>query len=357
MIYLQQPNNQIQKIQTMANISRRSFLQKVATVAMASAVAPVAALAADETAKTKAVPGTGGFDADGRPLPPKKIIGRGSEMKIIQITDTHLRGDNLLSFGKCDTSTTVRKAVEYFQKMQEKDLPDMFIATGDLADNGNHTAYGKIHDYFSDLPRPVFCVPGNHDNRADMLRLLGDKMCPVKDDIAPYICYTVEGYPVRIICIDTIVQGKHWGGITEKVADWLEAKLDEQPRKKTLIFTHHPPFDTGMGFMDEGFENIGRLEDILTRHKNHIQLCCGHMHRNIATRWRGVPVTVSAPICMLMEIDFTEAGGDRFWLADPQYTIHHFYHNQINTYNCIIPTHASYDGPFPFKYLDVYKKK
>ena len=104
----------------MANISRRSFLQKVATVAMASAVAPVAALAADETAKTKAVPGTGGFDADGRPLPPKKIIGRGSEMKIIQITDTHLRGDNLLSFGKCDTSTTVRKAVEYFQKMQEE---------------------------------------------------------------------------------------------------------------------------------------------------------------------------------------------------------------------------------------------
>ena len=57
----------------MANISRRSFLQKVATVAMASAVAPVAALAADETAKTKAVPGTGGFDADGRPLPPKKL--------------------------------------------------------------------------------------------------------------------------------------------------------------------------------------------------------------------------------------------------------------------------------------------
>ena len=98
------------------------------------------------------------------------------------------------------------------------------------------------------------------------------------------------------------------------------------------------------------------LREVLERAPG-ARLCCGHMHRNIATRWRGVPVTVSAPICMLMEIDFTEAGGDRFWLADPQYTIHHFYHNQINTYNCIIPTHASYDGPFPFKYLDVDKKK
>lgn len=106
-------------------------------------------------------------------------------MKIIHITDTHLRGDNLLSFGKCDTSASVKKAMEYFQNMPEKDLPDFFVATGDLADNGNHTAYGKVHDYFASLPRPVYCVPGNHDNRADMLRLLGSKMCPVEEDKLP----------------------------------------------------------------------------------------------------------------------------------------------------------------------------
>ena len=339
----------------MADISRRKKKQKVATLAAASVVAPSAVLAAEK--ESKAVPGTGGFDADGRPLPPKKIIGRGSELKIFHISDPHLRGDNLLSFGKCDTSTTVKKAVEYFKNMPEKDLPDFFVATGDLADNGNHTAYGKIHDYFAQLPRPVFCLPGNHDNRVDMLRLLGNKMCPVKEDIAPYICYTIEDYPVRVICIDTIVQGKHWGGITDKVADWLEARLDEKPRKKTLIFTHHPPFDAGMGFMDEGFENVNRLEEILVRHKNHIQLCCGHMHRGMSTIWRGIPVTVAAPICMLMELDFTEAGGDRFWLGAPMYNLYHFYHNQINTHFVTIPTHATYAGPYPFKYLDVDKKK
>lgn len=341
----------------MAEFSRRSFLQKMATVAAAAAVAP-SLLAADKDTISKAVAGTGGFDADGRPLPPKKIIGRGAEMKIIHISDTHLRGDNQLSFGKCDTSATVKKAMEFFQNMPEKDLPDFFVATGDLADNGNHTAYGKVHDYFASLPRPVYCVPGNHDNRLDMARLLGDKMCPVDPDMAPYICYTIEGYPLRVICVDTIVQGKHWGGITEKVANWLEAKLDEQPRKKTLIFTHHPPFDAGMGFMDEGFENVQRLEEILIRHRKHVQLCCGHMHRSISTNWRGVPASVAAPICMLMELDFSEPGGDRFWLGDPAYTMYHFYHNQINTHSCIIPTHASYDGPFPFKYLasDLKKK-
>ena len=342
----------------MSKITRRSFIQKVATAAAVTAVAPSAVLAGEKAGASKAVPGTGGFDADGRPLPPKKIIGRGTEMKIIQITDTHLRGDNQLSFGHCNTSETVKKAMEYFQNMPEKDLPDFFVATGDLADNGNHTAYHKVHDYFASLPRPVYCVPGNHDNRKSMLELLGDKMCPVKEDIKPYICYTIEDYPVRVICIDTIVQGKHWGGITEKVAKWLEAKLDEQPRKKTLIFTHHPPFEAGMGFMDEGFENLERLEEILVRHKDHIQLCCGHMHRDIASNWRGVPVTVSAPICMLMELDFTEPGGDRYWLGDPGYVQYHLYKNRINTHYCTIPTHATYEGPFPFKYLasDLKKK-
>ncbi len=57
-------------------------------------------------------------------------------------------------------------------------------------------------------------------------------MCPAEKEMAPYLCYTLEDYPVRIIGLDTIVEGKHWGGISEKVANWLEAKLDEKPNKK-----------------------------------------------------------------------------------------------------------------------------
>lgn len=334
----------------MSKITRRSFIQKATTTAAACTIAPSAILASSGMSETLA--------ASPSPMETnKKAIGRGTEMKIIQLTDTHLRGDNLLSFGKCDTSATVKKAMDYFKNMPEKDLPDMFIATGDLADNGNHTAYHKVKEYFSQLPRPVYCLPGNHDNRKDMYNILGRELCPIEPGMEPYLCYTIEDTPVRVIVVDTIVEGKHWGGITDKVADWLEAKLDEKPNKKTLVFTHHPPFETGMGFMDEGFENLGRFEEILVRHKDHIQLCCGHMHRPISTIWRGVPITVSAPICMLMELDFSEPGGDRFFLGDPGYVEYHLFNNTINTHFCVIPTGASYDGPFPFKYLDVDVKK
>ena len=335
----------------MTNITRRSFIQKAAAVAAASTVAPATLLGANAS-KSTVVP-----DAASALETNKKVIGRGTEMKIIHLTDTHLRGDNLLSFGKCDTTATVKKAMDYFRNMPEKDLPDLFIATGDLADNGNLEAYKKVHDYFTQLPRPVYCIPGNHDKRKDMYNILGKTLCPIEEGMAPYFCYTIEDMPIRIICLDTIVEGKHWGGISTKVADWLEAKLDEKPNKKTMIFTHHPPFEAGMGFMDEGFEDLGRLEEILVRHKDHIQLCCGHMHCTITTNWKGIPISVASPICMLMELDFTEEGGDRFFLNDPGYNLYHLYHNTINTHACIIPTDIKHEGPYPFKYLDADLKK
>lgn len=340
----------------MTNLSRRSFLQKAAATAAVCAVAPSTVLAKELAAnETAGVAGT--TTANSALGTTKKVIGRGTEMKIMQISDTHLRGDNLLSFGKCDTSATVKKAMDYFASLPEKDLPDLFIVSGDLADNGNLVAYKKVRDYLEKLPRPVYCLPGNHDKRKDMHDVLGHKMCPIEEGMAPYFCYTIEDTPVRVIVVDTIVEGKHWGGITDKVANWLEAKLDEQPNRKTLVFTHHPPFDAGMGFMDEGFENLERFAEILVRHKDHIQLCCGHMHRPISTIWRGVPITVSGPVCMLMELDLTEPGGDRFFLGDPFYTEYHLFNNSINTHFCVIPTHATYEGPFPFKYLDVDLKK
>ena len=336
----------------MSKITRRSFIQKAATTAAACAAVPgtilgKSALAGNmETSASTSALGTN-----------KKVIGRGTEMKIIHFTDTHLRGDNLLSFGKCDTTATVKQAMEYFNSLPEHKLPDVFIATGDLADNGNLEAYKKVRDYFSGLPRPVYCVPGNHDHREDMYNILGHSLCPIEKGMEPYFCYSIEDTPIRIICVDTIIEGKHWGGLSEKVADWLEKKLDEKPNKKTLIFTHHPPFDAGMGFMDEGFENLERFAEILVKHKDHIQLCCGHMHRSIATKWRGVPITVAGPVCMLMELDFREEGGDAFYLGDPEFLTYHLYHNIINTHACIIPTGASYAGPYPFKYLDVDLKK
>lgn len=285
-------------------------------------------------------------------------------MRIMQISDFHLRGDGKLSFQKSDTISALNQTVEYFCKLKKYELPDFFVITGDLADGGALEGYEIVRDGLHRLPRPSFIVPGNHDKRDFFLDMFPNE-APVHDDIKPYICYTIDDRPIRVIVIDTMKPGCHSGGLSDAVAEWLEKKIVEYPDKPTLVFTHHPPFVTGLPAMDEGFDQSDRLAQILRKHKN-VRLCCGHMHTGITTVWEGIPCVTCPPVAMQMEVDFRaknsadvtreeaadnfKGGGDRFFLGNPAYLIHNLQGNIINTYYMIIPVGASYSGPWPFKY-------
>lgn len=287
-------------------------------------------------------------------------------MRIIQISDFHLRGDGKLSFQKADTIAALNQTIEYFSKLKPYELPEFFVVTGDLADGGTQEGYEIIRDGLDKLPRPYFVVPGNHDKRDFFLRMFPEN-APVEDDIKPYICYTLDDGLIRAIIIDTMIPDCHYGGLTDEVAEWLEKKIIEYPNKPTLVFTHHPPFTTGLAAMDEGFAQADRLAAILKKHKN-VRLCCGHMHTGIFTSWQGVSCMTCPPIAMQMEVDFRtkdgpdvtqeeladhfKGGGDRFFLGNPGYLIHDLQNDMVNTHYMIIPTGADYSGPWPFKYYE-----
>lgn len=269
-------------------------------------------------------------------------------MRILQMSDIHLRVDGQLSFHKMNTMEAFRQSIAHFENLVHQ--PDMFIITGDLADNGNAAAYEVMQLMLHRLKRPVYIVPGNHDNR-DAFRSYFPEMCPIEDDIAPYICYTLDDFPVRVIVVDTIDQGKHWGGLSETVGKWLEAKLQEEPDKPTMVFTHHPPFKSGLPLMDEPFGNVDEFARILKTHNN-LTLCCGHLHHATTTNWQGIRVLTCPPISMLMDLDFSPTGGDAFYLSDPGYLYHDYYDQCINSHVELVPTQASYSGPHPFAYLE-----
>lgn len=288
-------------------------------------------------------------------------------MKIFQLSDFHLRGDGKLSFQKADTIKSLKVTIDYFSKMKEYELPEFFIISGDLADGGTLEGYTLLKKYLDLLPRPYFVLPGNHDKREFFYDFF-KKEAPIDKKIGKYICYTLENYPVRIIVVDTSMPNCHWGGLSEEVEKWLDEKLNENLEKPTLVFTHHPPFVSGLPAMDEGFKNADKFAKILKKHKN-LRLCCGHMHTGIFTIWKGIPCVTCPPVAMLMEVDFRKkispyvtekekeenfkGGGDRFFLGNPAYLIHDLLdENQINTHYVIIPSEADYSGPWPFKYYE-----
>ncbi len=268
-------------------------------------------------------------------------------MKIIQLSDLHLRSDGRLSFHKMDTMTSLMKSINHFEAL--KDQPDFYVVTGDLGDHGNIASYKVINEMFKRLPRPVYIVPGNHDNVVDMSAELGAYMGD-NSKIAPHFCYTIDGYPMRLIVVETIDEGKHWGKLLPEVAKWLEEVILEDVDTPTMVFTHHPPYKSGLPAMDEEFINVDEFSRILNLHNN-LTLATGHLHRATFTKWKGIPTVTCPPIAMLMELDFSEEGGDAFFLSDPSYLVHRFEDGDLTSFVEIIPTNSSYSGPHKFTYL------
>ncbi len=274
-------------------------------------------------------------------------------MKIIQFSDTHLRADGRLSFHKMDTMTSLMRTIDHFENMT--DQPDFYICTGDLGDKGNVASYKVMNEMFKRLPRPVYIVPGNHDNSEALNQELSTYIIENKE-LSPQIGYVIEKDNTRIIVVETIDQGEHWGCLTLKVASWLEKTILEDTEILTIVFTHHPPFTSGLPVMDEPFGNIDELERILKLHNN-LTLCTGHLHRACFTTWKGIPTMTCPPIAMLIELDFSPEGGDRFYLSDPTFLIHRIENGEMTSYVDIIPTNATYSGPHKFTYLENEERK
>ena len=265
-------------------------------------------------------------------------------MKIIHLSDLHLRGDDRLSFRVADTPRLVEACFAHLAGLSWS--PSAIVITGDLADSGDENAYRRLKDHLGRLSVPVFLLPGNHDRR-DRLRSILPDYCPADPAVAPFACYVVDDFAMRLVFVDATRPGSHSAHFEDPVARWPEQTLAQAPTAPTLLFTHHPPFLSGFGVMDEPYENKDRLAAILSDYPN-VRLCCGHMHRPIVTQWAGL-ISVTAPsVSMQIEVDLTPDGGDCFRMETPGYLLHHFHQGVCNTHVCQIFTPTSFSGPHPF---------
>ncbi|MFQ8735499.1 MAG: metallophosphoesterase [Bilophila wadsworthia] len=98
-------------------------------------------------------------------------------MRILHLSDFHLRGDGGLSFRVVDTLECLRVVAEHLKTLVQK--PDALVITGDLADSGDAHAYSLLHEALAPLSLPVYAVPGNHDRRDRMRELLGNGALPM----------------------------------------------------------------------------------------------------------------------------------------------------------------------------------
>ncbi|HEV2817357.1 MAG TPA: phosphodiesterase [Allosphingosinicella sp.] len=207
-------------------------------------------------------------------------------MLVAQITDLHLGFDP----GVPDELNRQRLDRTLARLAAMTPRPDLLLATGDIADNGDdETSYRAFRAATESLPFPVYPAMGNHDSRGPFLAEFPDT--PAADG---FIQYAIEGLAVRILVLDTLEVGRHGGGFCETRAAWLTARLDEAPGRPTLIVLHHPPIATGLSWMTENPEArwVKRLRAVIAGRTNIVALIAGHLHRPVVTSWAGTTLAV-----------------------------------------------------------------
>ncbi|HTQ33710.1 MAG TPA: phosphodiesterase [Stellaceae bacterium] len=278
-------------------------------------------------------------------------------MLVAQITDPHVLAAGKLyhsphraipadaesGWSYIDTAACLNRAIAELNARSPR--PDVIVITGDLTDHGAAEEYANLRVILAPAEMPVFVIPGNHDSR-DVLRnaFAADGYFPADG----FLHYAVEGYPLRIVALDTNVPGQHHGELCAARLDWLDRTLSDAPTQPTLVMMHHPPFPTGIEHMDvHALREPAGFAEIVRRHPQIERVLCGHLHRTIDHRFAGTVAGTAPSTAHQLVLDTTPGAPAEFAFEPPGYQLH-FWREGVG-----LVTHTAvfgdWPGPFPFR--------
>ncbi len=207
-------------------------------------------------------------------------------MLIAQLSDPHIRPEGVLYQGVADSNEMFAAALAHVHALDRR--PDILLITGDLVDEGLPEEYAMARQLLSDSRIPFLVINGNHDDRENFRVAFRDQPHLPKE--GP-LHWCVDEHPVRFIGLDSCPTGKHHGHVDEKGLAWLARTLSQDTEKPTVLMLHHPPFQSGIPYLDcyRCFD-VERLEEVVRAASNIELVLCGHVHRTMLRRWAGTVV-------------------------------------------------------------------
>jgi len=267
-------------------------------------------------------------------------------MLIAQISDPHIVAAGKLFRGpvqgtapdaerishEFDTAAYLAQAVAVLNALVPR--PDIAVATGDLVDHGAPEEYEHLRALLAPLQMPVFVIPGNHDAREPLRQAFrADGYFPT----AGFLEYAIEEYPLRLVALDTLVEGKGGGELCHERLSWLDRTLAAQPSRPTVVLMHHPPFQTGITYMDNhGLDNAAGLAEIVTRHPQIERILCGHLHRAIDRRFAGTVAGTAPSTAHQVRLNLIPDARISFTFEPPGYQLHLWQDDGLITHTAVL---------------------
>lgn len=193
---------------------------------------------------------------------------------ILHLTDLHLLADADALLKGVPTRETLRLVLA--QARESGREFDAIVITGDCAHDEQRPSYVALRELLGDWGERCLFVPGNHDDRALLRDVFGDRIANAE---AEWITFSESVAGWRLIGLDTHWPAQVEGRIEPEQLDWLQGELRSCGTHPCGLFLHHPPVPIGCEWLDR----IGLVdpEPVLRiiRENPHVRFACaGHVH-------------------------------------------------------------------------------
>ncbi len=246
----------------------------------------------------------------------------GGRVIIAQFSDLHVAAAGKRNGYGIDAAAGLMRCIDHLNALETP--PDLLVASGDLVDAGTLEEYARLRELLSRVRVPLCLMPGNHDRRAPLRQAFADHGY-LGGEGRIHFHRDVGG--LRVIALDTVVEGSPGGELDDAQLAWLDALLREAPQRPALIFMHHPPLATGFERMDRLAVSAGSAQSlgwIVAAHPQVRAVLCDHVHRNAQSVWQGTLVSVCPSTAFQAKLHL---GPGRFEASPdepPAYQLHHW---------------------------------
>ena len=227
---------------------------------------------------------------------------------VLQVSDLHLFRDCEERLNDVPTTAAFAELLAFIDAHESF---DHLVITGDIAQDESLPTYEALREMLGPRIERTHLVPGNHDNREYLRRAFRGRT-PVEGPLT----FAFDTGEWRVIGLDTHVPGKVSGRLHPTQLEWLDARLDEEPRRPCLVFCHHPPVPIGVEWLDrlsleEPYPLLARLRD----NERFRAIACGHVHRESETAVSDALIYTSPSTAFQFGDDY----GRRFDMLAPGY--------------------------------------
>lgn len=209
-----------------------------------------------------------------------------SELRLVQVTDTHLTGT---ANGELLGMNTARSARAVIDAAKNSGAIDCFLVTGDIAANEQPTAYGQLEEMLGS-DTPSLWLPGNHDD-------IRSNSGPFE----PHLRRRLRAPCWDVVMLETQVQGEVGGALNAFEIGALAEAIDDAiaEDKYLLVATHHPLRSMASAWLDEqSVRNADEALNMLGPHADRTLMISGHVHQESDAVVSGIRMLTTPSTCV-----------------------------------------------------------